>query len=225
MKKLQLIATLAIFLTSINLFSQDLITLKNGDEIESKVTEVGDKEIKYKKYSNINGPTYSINKEEVFMIKYENGEKDIFNDLSLKKQSESFANKDKFLKIDFKSFSTKYYEGDGKISKKEFINKIESNPVAYNQYNLGKNLNTVGNVIGIPAGLVFGYSVGTWIGGGGEPDGTVLAVSGICWGGAIVLNFVGRAKIRNAIDTYNTSSNLGLNFNINENGMGIVLQF
>jgi len=56
----------------------DLITLKNGQEIKAQVTEIGTSEIKYKKCDNISGPTYSMKRNEVFMIKYANGSKDFF---------------------------------------------------------------------------------------------------------------------------------------------------
>jgi hypothetical protein len=60
-------------------FAQDVITLKTGDEIKSKVLEVGTNEIKYKKSDNLDGPSYSVAKSDVFMIKYENGSKDVFS--------------------------------------------------------------------------------------------------------------------------------------------------
>lgn len=58
--------------------AQDLITTKNGEDIQAKVLEVSSTEIKYKKFSNLDGPTFVINKNEVLMVRYENGEKDIF---------------------------------------------------------------------------------------------------------------------------------------------------
>ena len=61
-----------------NLFSQDVIFLSNGDEIEAKVTKVGNAEIEYKKWSNQEGPTYTEMKSNILMIKYQNGEKDVF---------------------------------------------------------------------------------------------------------------------------------------------------
>jgi len=70
---------LCLILMSANIFAQDFIILKNGEEIEAKVLEINDTKIDYKKYTNINGPTYHINKSEIFMIKYESGDKDIFN--------------------------------------------------------------------------------------------------------------------------------------------------
>lgn len=61
--------------------AQDLIVLKNGDIIHSKVQEIGLDQIKYKKWSNQEGPDYVIAKSEVLSINYQNGEKDTFNSI------------------------------------------------------------------------------------------------------------------------------------------------
>jgi hypothetical protein len=60
------------------LFAQDIITLKNGDEIKAKVQEIDTDNVKYKKYDNQSGPLYTLMKADVFMIKYENGDRDVF---------------------------------------------------------------------------------------------------------------------------------------------------
>ncbi|MEP1034111.1 hypothetical protein [Ekhidna sp.] len=76
MKKLLILSlTLLVHFT----IAQDIIVMKNGDEINAVVLEVGSESIKYKKHDNQNGPTYTIDKAEVFMIRYENGSKDVFN--------------------------------------------------------------------------------------------------------------------------------------------------
>ena len=77
MKKI--IFILAILCCSTALWSQDIITMKNGEEIKAIVQEIGADYVKYKKFENKNGPTYTIQKSTVFMITYENGEKDIFD--------------------------------------------------------------------------------------------------------------------------------------------------
>jgi hypothetical protein len=59
-------------------YGQDIIVKKSGDEIKSKVEQVLDTEIKYRKADNLTGPLYSISKSEVFMIRYANGTKDMF---------------------------------------------------------------------------------------------------------------------------------------------------
>ena len=64
------------------LFSQDVMVLKNSDEIEAKVIELTDLTIKYKKWENVNGPTYNINKSEVLFIRYENGTKEVISTIS-----------------------------------------------------------------------------------------------------------------------------------------------
>ena len=68
-----------VFCTSISsLFAQDVITLKNGKDIEAIVQEIGDVDVKYKKVENPNGPNYSLKKADIFMIRYANGSKDVF---------------------------------------------------------------------------------------------------------------------------------------------------
>lgn len=58
--------------------SQDVITFKNGNEKRVKVLEVSPTEVKYKSYDNLEGPLYNDQKSSIFMIKYENGLKDVF---------------------------------------------------------------------------------------------------------------------------------------------------
>ena len=60
--------------------SQDVILKKDNTTILSKVLEVTSTEIKYKKWSNQDGPTYSISRSEVVSINYQNGDVDRFND-------------------------------------------------------------------------------------------------------------------------------------------------
>ncbi len=59
-------------------YSQDIIVQRNGEEINAKVLEINQNVITYKNWANINGPTYSTAKSEIFMIKYANGTKDVF---------------------------------------------------------------------------------------------------------------------------------------------------
>ncbi|MBR2229761.1 MAG: hypothetical protein IJ886_05775 [Prevotella sp.] len=69
---------------SANVSAQDVIVKKDGSTIISKVLEVNIADIKYKKFSNQNGPTYTIRKSDVMAINYENGEKDDFRTLDSK---------------------------------------------------------------------------------------------------------------------------------------------
>ncbi|MBP5770837.1 MAG: hypothetical protein J6W75_05690 [Bacteroidaceae bacterium] len=76
MKKILLFFML---LSATSAFAQDVIVKKDGSTIVSKVLEITATDIKYKKFSNLNGPTYTIAKADVQAINYENGEKETFD--------------------------------------------------------------------------------------------------------------------------------------------------
>jgi hypothetical protein len=67
---------LCMFITGIS-YAQDVITLRNGTEIEGKVIEIGPFELKYSTAANLQIQR-SLAKTDVFMIKYANGTKEIF---------------------------------------------------------------------------------------------------------------------------------------------------
>lgn len=68
-----------LLLCSVGASAQDVIVKKDGSTILSKVLEVNTADIKYKKFSNQDGPIYTISKSEIMSINYENGEKDTFD--------------------------------------------------------------------------------------------------------------------------------------------------
>ena len=75
MKKILLFLLL---LSATSAFAQDVIVKKDGSTILSKVLKITASEVEYKKYSNQNGPTYTIAKTEVMSINYSNGDKETF---------------------------------------------------------------------------------------------------------------------------------------------------
>ena len=69
-----------LFLLGISsVYAQDVITLRNGDEIKAKVTEITSSEIRYKRFENLDGPTVVVPRAEVFAINYENGTREVIN--------------------------------------------------------------------------------------------------------------------------------------------------
>lgn len=69
----------------------DIMLLRSGEEILVKVVEIGVTEIKYKKCDNQQGPLFLVNKNDVFMITYENGSKDVFKIEEIKNNSNSIS--------------------------------------------------------------------------------------------------------------------------------------
>lgn len=59
-------------------FAQDVIYKTDGTREEVKIIQIGNREVQYKKFDNPDGPVYIINKENMVMITYENGDYDLF---------------------------------------------------------------------------------------------------------------------------------------------------
>ncbi len=59
--------------------AQDLLTKRNGDEIAVKVVEITPAEVKYRRTDNPDGPLISVWRSDVFMVRYANGTKEVFN--------------------------------------------------------------------------------------------------------------------------------------------------
>lgn len=72
-----ILACLLVFAATY-LYAQDEIIMANGDVLKSKIVEVGLNEVKYRKWENQVGPVYTVPRAHIFMIKYENGTKDVF---------------------------------------------------------------------------------------------------------------------------------------------------
>lgn len=76
MKKVTFIVAMLVGLLTAT--AQDLIIKKSGTELKVKVSEITDTHIKYKLQSSPTGPIYSVKKDEVAAIKYEDGNVDVF---------------------------------------------------------------------------------------------------------------------------------------------------
>ena len=82
MRSLISVFCLIISALTINMVSaQDIIKFRDGKEVEAKIMEVTQTEIKYKKYHNIDGPLYTVGQHEVETITYAYGEVEEYGDV------------------------------------------------------------------------------------------------------------------------------------------------
>ncbi|WP_415327475.1 hypothetical protein [Chryseobacterium sp. MMS23-Vi53] len=63
-------------------FCQDKIIKKNGDHFDAKIIEVGSSNIIYKEPDNLDGPTRSLGKADIFQITYSNGKSEVLGKYS-----------------------------------------------------------------------------------------------------------------------------------------------
>ncbi|MES2286623.1 MAG: hypothetical protein V4547_13125 [Bacteroidota bacterium] len=69
--------------------AQDTIVKRNGEKILSKIIEISETEVKYKKFDFQDGPNFIENKSDIQLIKYSNGTKDEFKFQPKQKESKT----------------------------------------------------------------------------------------------------------------------------------------
>lgn len=221
------------------ILADDIIYLKNGDEIRSTISEISQTEVKYKKANNPTGPQYIINKSDILMIIYTNGEKDIFRE-------EANTNTSPVLS---KNLGTVVYDGENAISyngqfisNKEYIRIAQQNcPKAYDQFTRGKSLKVAGNTllsIGTPmtaTGIIL-TALGLHLNSRSIieelyiPGAVFLSVGSTMMVVGIPLNCVGKYLKKRSFSTFNsctlqTADVPELQFKLNSNGAGLALRF
>lgn len=77
MKK-TILLLLAAFCGVLTVAAQDLIIKADASKVEAKVTEITPESVRYKRFSNPDGPTYVLPVSEISYIQYANGEKEYF---------------------------------------------------------------------------------------------------------------------------------------------------
>ncbi len=215
------------------MYAQDIITLKTGDEIKVIVQEVGTDAVKYKKFDNQQGPAYTIKKADIFMIKYKNGDKDVFAAETPKaEEAKPQPTIEKGIWINGKQS----YLNDKPITRKELSNKLKTDPQAYAYLKKGNTLGVTGGVIslagivGLTAVVISGLNNEDAKGNPvyNKPLGLICA-AGIV--GGIVVLYVGDAQGKKAIDVYNSNlqskkkTSYELKAGITDSGISLALNF
>jgi len=77
MKKIIIIIICVLFQTN-HSFSQDIIYKTDGSEMKVKVLEIGNTVVKYRNFDQPGGPLRNIDKNDLFMIIYEDGTREKF---------------------------------------------------------------------------------------------------------------------------------------------------
>ena len=78
MKILLKITAVLLFSSTLVATAQDKVYKRNGEVLETKVVEIGETEIKYKVFANLDGPNYVLAKNLVLKITYQNGTTETF---------------------------------------------------------------------------------------------------------------------------------------------------
>lgn len=77
------------------IWAQDIIVTRDAKRIEAKILEVSKSEVKYKDWSNTEGPTFVLDTREITSVVYSNGSVQLFNEQPVTQQeatSQSVSN-------------------------------------------------------------------------------------------------------------------------------------
>ena len=123
--------------------AQDVIFLGANDSIVAKVVLVGSSEITYKKWSNLEGPDYSLSINQIVAIRYANGTYDFFNtkNTNLSQETSPSANRMQLIR----SGNTYYYDNQvmNKQATLEWLS-TQNCPAAYEQFRSGMRTASAG---------------------------------------------------------------------------------
>lgn len=197
----------SLFLLSISgmVMAQDVIVKADQSTVLSKVLEITSTEIKYKKWNNLEGPTYSIVRSEVLSINYENGEvEDFSNTTTIKQQTNLQDEKRNEGYIEsFASFPAALKLNGRRLSDVEIQSLLDKQN--YQLYLKGKRQVNFGEIIGVigVGALTFAYLISDpklddW-----NPVWISLAVSGVTLPPGIILSVVGARNMNTVVDNYN----------------------
>ena len=81
MNMMKIIITAFILLMAVTAPAQDIIVKTDKSELKVRVLEILSSDVKYKRWDMQDGPTYTIGKTDIFMIIYQNGEREVFDEV------------------------------------------------------------------------------------------------------------------------------------------------
>jgi hypothetical protein len=241
----KLIILLAVFLGSMaTMFAQDIITLKNGDDVKAKVQEIGLSDVKYKRYENLDGPTYTLSKAEIFMIKYENGEKDVFKDEVVAVPEDTQKRlpdasvtpvpaplAPETLKVEDSFFGVHVVNNKGRVLNEAEVQSLLADiPNAMSLYRTGKTELIVGQVISTVGAAMLGWELGTLL---SAPEKSNYTTMGIGVGASVfglIYYYTGYGKLKRSMTLYNNAKTgraaNSLHFGVTSSGgIGITYNF
>ena len=196
-----LFATLFLLCIAGTITAQDVIVKNDQSTVMSKVLEITSTEIKYKKWNNQDGPTYSISRSEVLSINYENGEVEKFSD-NATSQSNAFQDITQPPRKGIMECSGSRLLLNGRALSDEEVRYLVGEH-DYQLYMKGKNLNSAGTVLGSIGGIIAGAGLGAMLGLIGNTR--AMGIAGIIGLGGIAIAIPGVANY-----TYGTPYSLNL---------------
>lgn len=206
-------------------YSQDVIITKKAEKLEVKIIEVSSSEIKYKKLNNLEGPTFVLLSSDVASVIYENGEVQVFEDISIRKNIEKVSLvSDQYIIRK----GNKYIYNDVVMRRYVYQQFLKENCTqAYNKYNQGKKISIAGWAL-LGFGLSFDFM--SIIAKTQDFAYVTSIVAGCLEIACIPTLIVGYNKMHKSADIYNSTCakkhpQAYWSINASQNGIGLAFNF
>lgn len=230
MRKHLLFGVIAL-LNTMFVMAQDVIFRSSSDSIQAQVLTIGTTEISYRKWSNMEGPIYTIPINEVAAIRYANGTYDFFSNKNAAVSDNANLSRSQMLT---RSGNTYYYENRvmNKQATLEWL-KTQNCSVAYELFNRGLNLSKGGwFLMAVGLGLDLGGSILLAT----QPEsktigGVLMGIGGAFEIACIPTIAVGYSKMHQTVNVYNVSCSSTAqvkpywSVQASSNGMGLAYHF
>lgn len=226
---------ISIFLFLIGMLNiasaQDIIIFKTGEEISVKVTEIELNVIKYRKFDNQTGPVYTVEKQDVFMIKYENGTKDVFDYKPVTHDVLPQPNESDNQRVDMEKLTSA--KGGSVMKDKQKLKPYEvkaimiTNYAALKKYKGARAFNTLGIILSVIGGIDLGLAISYTLQ-GYDATGNFL-LGGLELGAGLAFSSISNNKVYSSVLIYNSGlknhPTSSLNLGLTPNGLGLCLNF
>lgn len=228
MKRIFSIALL--FCICVSVFADDIIITKQGVKIRVKIVEVSLTDIKYKKADNLEGPTYTMAKNDINTILYENDSVDIFNEELDRNQYNPIRGNIHNIPQINRYGKTIYCDGNI-IQTNEYLRLAKQfSPLSFNSYIKGRRLMNAGWCL-LSVGLAFEFIGGMLCLYDGWGAGLAfLSIGNASFVTSIPLLCVGVLRKRDSINNFGSGMgrSYGMNLNLgvtSTGGLGLAFQF
>ena len=160
---IQLVAFCSLIFFSANAIAQDVILKRNDTKIEAKIIEVHDDEIHYKKFSNLEGPTYVIETSKIKSITYQNGDVEEYSQVIEQEKVSPTTTWKKSAEITYteeiETYNGKYYYHNRRIRTHKLKSLIhtQGNPEAIQMWKQSSTVQGIGYALGyatMPIGMI-----------------------------------------------------------------------
>jgi len=210
---------------SVSVSAQDIITLRNGDEVRARIVEISNTELRFRLYEHPAGPVRVTPISEVFAITYEDGTREVFNPLTETRQAQAVF--DPNLTSGMLTLNgVRVFQDGRRLSNSEVRHVMATNFGALTTFNRGRNQRVWGHVLAYTGSFYFGLTLGMTL--AGEFFFLDWLISAALLTPGFILISRGQSTIEQAVGMYNRQNNLSnieLSFGPTQNGVGLTLNF